>query len=80
MDAPIPEQSRRQLQNLFLDDATVEKQWVTLVPKCEEAVKCTPSDSDWYFLKIYGRQQEVKRLLSCAFDTIFAKKGHVMTY
>ena len=80
MDAPIPEQSRRQLQDLFLADAIVEKQWVMLVPKCEEAVKCTPSDSDRYFLKIYGCQQEVKRLLSCAFDNIFVKKGHVMTY
>lgn len=80
MDAPIPEQSRKQLQDLFLDDATVEKQWVMLIPKCEKAVMCTPSDSDGYFFKVYGRQQEVKQLLSNAFDKIFAKTGHVMTY
>jgi hypothetical protein len=47
MDAPIPEQSRRKLQDLFVDDALMANQWVMVhVPKCEKAVTCTPSKSD----------------------------------
>ncbi len=80
MDAPIPEQSRKRLQDLFVDDAITANQWTMVVPKCEKAVECTPSDSDQYFLRKPGCQKEVKKLLRDAFDKIFAAKGHVMTF
>jgi hypothetical protein len=79
MDAPIPEQSRRKLQDLFVDDAVTANQWVMVVPKCKEAVKCTPSNSDQYFVKKPGCPKEVGELRS-AFEKIFAKTGHVMTF
>ena len=51
MDAPIQEQSRKILKDLFVDDTLMTDQWVMIVPKCKEAVKCTPSNSDQYFKK-----------------------------
>ena len=80
MAAPIPEQSRRKLRGLFVDDAVTDDQWVMIIPKCVEAVKCTPSNSDQHFLKISGCSKEVKQLLHNAFDKVFAETGHVMTY
>ena len=75
----IPEQSRRQLNELFRD-ATLEKQWFTIVPKHKAATECAPSNSDQHFMKIYGCQNEVKEFLGKAFDNIFAKKGHVASF
>jgi hypothetical protein len=60
MDVPIPEQSRTKLQDLFMDDVLKANQWVMVVPKCKEAVKCTPSNSNQYFIKKPGCQKEVK--------------------
>ena len=82
MDAPgpIPEQSRKKLQDLFVDDTLMKNQWVMIVPKCEEAVKCTPSKSDKYFVKQPGCQSKVKKFLGDAFDKVFAETGHVMTF
>ena len=79
MDVSIPEKSRSQLQELFLDEK-LENQWVKIVPKCEEAVKCTPSNSDVYFLKNYGCENGVREFLGKAFDDIFARNGHVATF
>ena len=80
MDAPIPEQLRRKLQDLFVDDTLMKNQWVMIVPKCEEAVECTPSNSDQYFIKQPGCQNKVKKCLGDAFDEVFAETGHVMTF
>ena len=77
MDAPIPEQSRKNLQELFVDAALTANQWVMIVPKCKDAVKCTPSNSDQYFIKQPGCQKEVKKNLGDAFDKVFAEIGHV---
>ena len=63
-----------------MDDTLTAEQWVMVVPKCEEAVKCTPSKSDQYFVKKHGCQKEVKTLLCAAFDKIFAETGHVVTF
>jgi hypothetical protein len=51
-----------------------------VVPKYKEAVKCTPSKSDQYFIKKPGCQKEVKDHLRAAFDKIFAETAHVMTF
>ena len=80
MDAPIPEQSRKNLQGLFVDAALTANQWVMIVPKFKKAVKCTPSNSHQYFIKEPGYQNEVKKLLHDAFDKIFAETGYVMTF
>ena len=82
MDAPIPEQSRRKLQDLFMDDTVMKNQREMIVPKCEEAVKnsCTPSNSDQYFVKQPGCQNEVKKFVGDAFDEVFTETGHVMTF
>lgn len=63
-----------------MDDTLTANQWVMVVPKCEEAVKCNPPKSDQYFVKKHGCQKEVKKLLRAAFDKIFAKTGHVVTF
>ena len=80
MDVSIPDQARKQLQELFSLGIKLENQWFKIVPKCEEAVKCAPSDSNKYFSKIYGCEKEVKEFLGKEFDKIFDKKGHVATY
>jgi hypothetical protein len=79
MDAPIPEKSRKKLQDLFADDTLTTNQWVMVVPKCKEAVECTPSNSDQYFVKKPGCKEEVKELRN-AFEKVFAKTGHVITF
>lgn len=80
MDTLIPEQSRKKLKDLFEEDPLIANQWVMIVPKRKEAVKCTPSNSDQHFIKICGCKKDVKKLLSNAFDKIFEKTGHVTTF
>ena len=63
-----------------MDDRLTANQWVMIVPKCEEAVKCIPSKSDKYFVKKHGCQKEVKKLLCAAFDKLFAETEHVVTF
>ena len=82
MDAPIPEKSRKKLQDLFVDDSLRlnNNQWVMIVPKCKEAGECTHSNSSQYFVKQPGCQNEVKKILGDAFDKVFTETGHVMTF
>ena len=75
----IPELSKKQIQDLFLDQE--EKQWCRVVPKDEKALDCTPSNSDkWYSKKMSGCDIDVKNHLKKAFMKIFTKRGHVESF